>query len=127
MALELDTPWRTWLQDLSGDADPHDRLFCSGCQAPITSRRQITRIDGSHYHRFRNPYGLTFNLGCFRHAPGCVLVGMTSEEHTWFSGFSWQLCLCEECSQHLGWYYQNAQQASFFGLIVDRLLAHNPD
>ena len=100
-------------------------IFCSFCHAAITSRQQQLIMDGQHRHRFTNPRGLHFLIGCFRLAPGCDIAGLPTVEHCWFEGYLWQLAKCSDCGEHLGWFYQDGEADQFFGLIVDKLAEHS--
>jgi hypothetical protein len=78
-------------------------------------------MSGAHEHRFQNPEGYRFHIGCFARAFGCVPLGNPTSEFTWFPGYSWQIELCGGCREHLGWLYQSGSRA-FHGLILDRLV-----
>jgi hypothetical protein len=103
----------------SGLTDEH-YILCSTCKAPITAAEYIITVNGMHKHSFTNPAGITYLIGCFLSAEGCLVYGGPTLEHTWFDGFSWKFSLCSKCHIHLGWYYQK-EANSFFGLILDRL------
>jgi hypothetical protein len=75
-----------------------------------------------HQHAFCNPYGIIFEIGCFRTAPGCGYAGPATEEFSWFPGYSWRLALCSSCGTHLGWQYTAPDKESFCGLILDNLI-----
>jgi hypothetical protein len=101
---------------------PRDELiFCRFCHAAITTKQQVLHQHGQHQHRFTNPRGLHFLIGCFRAAPGCDIAGPPTAEHCWFEGYTWQLAKCSDCGEHLGWFYQNGEADQFFGLIVEKL------
>lgn len=76
--------------------------------------------------RFTNPAGIRFFISCYQQAPGCSLVGRPTQDNSWFGGYYWQLALCTDCNEHLGWYYENRQRG-FFGLIRDRLFEQAGD
>lgn len=123
-----------WL--LEGDAPTHpeaarpiparesDRgrtIVCANCGLPITNEAARISVQEAHEHRFMNPAGLLFHIGCFAHAAGCRVIGPASEEYPWFPGFAWRLALCGGCADHLGWQFQAREGASFFGLRLDHL------
>jgi len=112
-----------FLPDLQESAElPRaDLILCRFCHAAITSQREQLEIGSGHQHRFINPHGLQFLIGCFRLAPGCDIAGLASNEYSWFQGHSWQSARCSDCGEHLGWFYQNGEAHQFFGLIVDKL------
>lgn len=98
-------------------------LLCAHCRHAITQERERIAMGGATEHELVNPHGFRFHVGCFRRAPGCTAVGAATLEHTWFDGYAWRIAQCAQCRTHLGWHY-TAESGSFFGLILDRLLAH---
>jgi hypothetical protein len=96
-------------------------LVCARCRGLVTSRASAISMSGSHAHTFANPHGIEFRIGCFADAPGCLEQGEESGYWTWFAGFTWQVCICRQCGEHLGWLFRSTD-ASFYGLILDRLL-----
>jgi hypothetical protein len=95
-------------------------LVCRRCQRLVTTRRQRMEVQGSHAHRFMNPTGFLYEIGCFSEAVGCLSIGPQSTEYPWFQGFAWRCAHCGGCSVQLGWQFRGANTA-FFGLILDRL------
>ena len=102
-------------------------ILCAACRATITSPQHRIAVNGSHDHRFVNPAGFTFHLGCFSAAIGCTIVGPDNLEYPWFPGFSWRYAMCGACGCHLGWHFRKPDHAGFFGLILDRLQRSAPD
>ncbi|MDX1654007.1 MAG: cereblon family protein [Candidatus Competibacteraceae bacterium] len=100
---------------------PRQPLLCAACRQPVTDAAQRTQRDGSHEHRFTNPHGITFRVGCFRQAPGAAALDPATGQWSWFSGYRWRLTICRSCGVHLGWDYQG-EGDYFFGLILDRLV-----
>ncbi len=98
------------------------RILCRECLHPITRDQERISVDGAHHHTFANPYGIVFEIDCFKHAPGCTPAGPASAEFSWFSGWTWRVALCTACLTHLGWMFQSPGGESFHGLIVDRLI-----
>lgn len=97
-------------------------LVCAACEHPITDRRFAIAMSGRHEHRFMNPAGYLYHVGCFAEAIGCVVVGPASSEYAWFPGFDWRCAHCGGCGQQLGWQFRaRAGGAGFYGLILDRL------
>lgn len=107
-------------------------IACAACLAIITTIERRVAVHGSHEHRFVNPAGLLFHIGCFAEAIGCRIVGPDSLEYPWFPGFAWRCASCASCGQHLGWHFRDASaetsatRSSFFGLILDRLVQPAP-
>ncbi len=96
-----------------------DILYCANCLKPVTDAAQIIEILGSHFHTFTNPAGFVYTIGCFKSAEGCTVHGPRTSEHSWFTGYQWQLALCLNCQQHLGWLFSNGD--NFYALIRSRL------
>ncbi|HET8710394.1 MAG TPA: cereblon family protein [Spongiibacteraceae bacterium] len=101
-----------------------DLILCHFCHAGITTRHQELIISGGHQHRFINPSGTQFLIGCFRLAPGCDISGPATDEFSWFKDYAWQAAHCSDCGEHLGWLYQNGEANQFFGLIIDKLVRY---
>jgi hypothetical protein len=109
-------------RDSQTERGPRRRLRCARCGHVITEAEQRIVVGGSHAHRFANPSGWVYEIGCFRHAGGCAPVGEPDAEHTWFAGYRWQVAVCGQCGGHVGWRYQR-EEAVFHGLILERLTA----
>ena len=106
--------------DLRLLADGQRKLLCAHCEHPITAHADKIEKKGSHDHYFVNPTGRDFHVGCFSRADGCATGGPTTDEWTWFPGYTWQLGHCQECTRHIGWLYRSKTD-SFHGLILDCL------
>jgi hypothetical protein len=102
-------------------------VFCLACDQLITDLGQRIRVQDAHEHRFMNPAGELFHLGCFAEAIGCRVVGPDSWEYPWFAGFAWRFADCGGCGRQLGWSFRSdadtasGAPTSFFGLVLDRL------
>jgi len=96
-------------------------IVCASCGNHITRGSERTTVLDSHEHRFMNPAGLLFHIGCFSHAIGCVVIGPPSLEYAWFPGFAWRIARCGQCHDHMGWHFRSASGVGFFGLRFDRL------
>lgn len=100
---------------------PRRKLRCAACGHTVTDESQRIAVSGSHTHHCTNPAGFTYDIGCFRAAPGCGQVGPQTAEHTWFAGYRWQIAVCGGCGEHLGWRFANSGGDQFYGLILGRL------
>ncbi len=98
------------------------RLLCVACAEPVTTDEYRIQVEGRHSHLRTNPAGFDFEFGCFSEAPGAIVVGEATDEHTWFAGFSWRFSICRGCGFHLGWRFESGSDR-FHGLILDRLEA----
>lgn len=92
------------------ESDFHEILVCAACQNPITTNRERISVNGGHEHRFFNPLGILFLVGCFSEAQGCQAAGPQSREFSWFPGYSWQIVSCSSCECHLGWSFEGPGQ-----------------
>ncbi len=99
-------------------------ILCYRCRQRITSEACRIEMNYRHQHTFTNPAQFRFTIGCFSSAPGCAGTGGLSSEFSWFSGYQWQVILCSNCHEHLGWKFQSPSRR-FYGLILNRLL--NPE
>ena len=95
-------------------------ILCANCGNPITTSGSIIAVDEKHIHKFLNPDGITFEIGCFSSADGCSVLEESTTETTWFEGFSWSGSLCSNCFSHLGWLYESKEN-DFFGLIIENI------
>jgi len=105
-------------------SDDEDYILCRQCLNIITSSAERIEVHGAHQHTFANPHGIVFEIGCFRNVIGCGYAGPSSDEFTWFMGYSWRVAVCFKCLTHLGWLFTSAGHDSFNGLILDRLVDH---
>jgi hypothetical protein len=122
---------RVELDSRLGTADERV-VLCLACDQLITDLRQRIRVQDGHEHRFMNPGGFLFHIGCFAQAIGCRVVGPDSWEYPWFAGFAWRCAHCGGCGRQLGWAFRSGEASSgptsFFGLVLDRLrFAPAPD
>lgn len=115
----------------SKDLDPDERMDedeevervvrCATCDHVVAKAEDRFIKDGREDHVFTNPEGLTFQIACWREAPGCAGFGQESDEWAWFPGWTWQVAVCAGCLTHLGWFFRR-DASSFVGLILDRIV-----
>lgn len=101
--------------------DEYAEIYCKLCGYPVTKIEYMTARQGSHRHVFTNPAGITFEIGLFNEAHGCVNITEPTFEHTWFKGYAWSVSVCRGCGNHLGWFWQGIED-KFYGLILDRII-----
>jgi len=99
---------------------PGHVIVCRACGSLVTTPDAVITVKNHHRHTFINPAGITFQIGCFSSAEGCIVHGVPVTEHTWFPGFAWNYATCSNCGAHLGWFFQRNDKG-FFGLILDLL------
>lgn len=107
------------LKEMVEDTDK-SFVYCRMCSNVIARSSDRIEINGSHDHRFVNPYNIRFHIGCFAEALGCAISGERVAADTWFPGFQWRHATCGDCGQHLGWYFDRADDY-FYGLILNRI------
>ena len=95
--------------------------WCAACQTRIADDEAALEFAGAHRHRFVNPAGVAFEIGCFREAR-CSAEGAPTLDATWFAGFAWTFAHCANCGEHLGWCYDDGAAGRFDGLILARLV-----
>jgi hypothetical protein len=100
--------------------DSSGKIRCRLCEEHITDGQSGIYHNGNHIHCERNPGGHKFRFATYQDAPGCLTIGEASFEHSWFSGYNWQIALCRSCSEHLGWLFSG--NSRFYGLIIDKLI-----
>lgn len=95
-------------------------ITCVFCNHHITDPSKQISVNNSFHHVFANPHGCVFEIGCFSKAKGCISGSIASSEFSWFFGFSWQIGVCDQCSNHLGWIF-SSESNRFYGLILEKL------
>ena len=108
------------VREHEADIDRGKKSRCRSCEHIVTDDGQRIAVDNSHSHHKTNPNGVEYHFQCFGQAPGCDAYGVATAEHTWFTGYRWQIAVCNSCGEHLGWYFRG--EASFYGLITARLI-----
>ncbi|MCB2170099.1 MAG: hypothetical protein KQI78_20750 [Deltaproteobacteria bacterium] len=108
--------------DVQAEAVEERLILCRECLFPITREEDQSAMEGGQQHTFANPAGIVFTIGCFSAAEGCAPVGPSSDEFTWFPGFTWRVGICRGCLAHLGWYFSAPSGTAFWGLILDHLI-----
>ncbi|PZC87217.1 protein cereblon [Helicoverpa armigera] len=80
-----------------------------------------------------NPFGIKFEVVTAEKAR-CDNIGPNQGADSWFPGYSWRICACPHCGQHLGWTFEKTDAAdkhssenikSFHGLILRNILGEN--
>jgi hypothetical protein len=99
-------------------------LVCASCGLPVTKVSEKIDIRGRHDYGFTN-LGYLIQLGCYRHAPGCIGVDRVSHGYSWFRGYAWDIQLCRNCYTQLGWKYIGHED-SFYGLVFKMLREADP-
>jgi hypothetical protein len=101
-------------------ADPGGDWLCAWCHNRIASESDRFQFEGKHEFTFENPERVRFEILTFAETRGCLQSGIPTLDHTWFPGHAWSFCQCDECGQHLGWFYTGPND--FVGLIKPRIV-----
>ena len=111
-----------WLAQQKAREGGGRAIRCARCGQQVSTAGERIEQAGSHEHRFDNPAGIRYRIGCFRRAPGCRRLGEATLAWTWFPGHAWSVAVCIQCATHLGWSYgASGSGDAFYGLILDRL------
>jgi len=100
--------------------DHHQFYVCRQCGYQITAPQWQIAVGESHEHVQCNPFGITFVFGCFSEAAGCGVIGAPQDAHSWFPGFFWRIAHCQQCGEHMGWFFAGNRDP-FFGIILQRI------
>ncbi len=96
-------------------------IVCAFCNHYIADPSDQIQVNQSFRHTFANPHGYIFEIGCFSDASGCKSTSISSNDFSWFIGYSWEIVVCSQCSNHLGWFFSSSTD-SFYGLILEKLI-----
>jgi len=96
-------------------------VLCSVCKSRITKKNEKIEVSGKHIHTFVNPTGVYYNIRCFRTAEGVSIFSGSTDNFTWFPGYSWSVVVCSNCQVHNGWLYDSGKN-SFYGLIDNKII-----
>jgi hypothetical protein len=94
--------------------------LCAWCQNRVANEKARFHYNGKDEFTFRNPQGIRFEIITFSWTLGCQKEGVPTLESTWFPGYAWSYCQCDECGQPLGWCYSGTIE--FAGLIIARIV-----
>jgi hypothetical protein len=97
------------------------KVRCAACQNILSDPSKGIAVSGSHQHSFTNPLGIVYDIAIYQEV-SCLLHGPASDEHTWFRGYTWQIALCPQCHDHIGWYFHNLDANAFYGLILSKIV-----
>ena len=80
-------------------------LHCLHCSMRLADCQDLVQLSdegvGAHYV---NSHGVVHDMLTAKKA-SVHIVGDPEADHSWFPGFSWQICYCRQCRMHLGWLF----------------------
>ena len=100
--------------------DTGNDWLCAWRHNRVANEKDRFTYNGKDEFSFYNPQGIRFAIITFSRTLGCRQTGAPTLEHTWFPGYAWSYCQCNQCGQHLGWYYSS--KIGFVGLIIARIV-----
>lgn len=110
---------------LDKEAAPDNKfVYCIRCSHLLARAGDAIKVSGHHQHFCTNPYGIDFDVCCYRQALGCTISGQPTGADSWFPGYTWRFATCTGCEAHLGWLFETTQVISpehFYGLIAERI------
>ncbi|CAI9267840.1 unnamed protein product [Lactuca saligna] len=98
-----------------------DRVKCKSCQTVIASRSDmlVMSSDGP-LGAYVNPSGYVHEIMTLLKANGLALIGVPSEEYSWFPGYAWTIAYCATCEYQMGWLFtatkKKLKPRSFWGI-----------
>ncbi|MCG8316111.1 MAG: cereblon family protein [Pseudomonadales bacterium] len=100
--------------------EANEVIRCKHCNHIITLPSHLLTIDDKFIHEFSNPAGMTFEVQCYGEASGTTVSGKPTDYYSWFPGYLWQYCYCENCGKHIGWFFSK-EDDQFYGLNIASL------
>lgn len=98
-----------------------DRVKCKSCQTIIASRSDmlVMSSDGP-LGAYVNPSGYVHEIMTLLKANGLALLGVPTEEYSWFPGYAWTIAYCATCEYQMGWLFTTTKKKlkprSFWGI-----------
>ncbi|KAJ0872950.1 putative Lon, substrate-binding domain, PUA-like superfamily, CULT domain-containing protein [Helianthus annuus] len=83
-----------------------DQIKCRSCQTLIANRSDmlVMSTDGP-LGAYVNPSGYVHEIMTLLKASGLALIGVPTEEYSWFPGYAWTVAYCATCEYQMGWLF----------------------
>ncbi|KAG6453301.1 hypothetical protein O3G_MSEX008099 [Manduca sexta] len=129
-----------------GEKNGQELLLCRKCGADVadsfyifskpspgarkTEKQNLFGKQNVTVQTLINPFGVKFEVVTMEKAR-CDNIGPQQGADSWFPGFTWRICACPHCGQHLGWTFESSDKRekdhinSFHGLILANVLGEN--
>ncbi|KAI3677278.1 hypothetical protein L1987_86901 [Smallanthus sonchifolius] len=98
-----------------------DQVKCRSCQTLIANRSDmlVMSTDGP-LGAYVNPSGYVHEIMTLLKASGLALIGVPTEEYSWFPGYAWTVAYCATCEYQMGWLFtatnKKLKPRSFWGI-----------
>lgn len=98
-----------------------DQIKCRSCQTLIANRSDmlVMSTDGP-LGAYVNPSGYVHEIMTLLKANGLALIGVPTEEYSWFPGYAWTVAYCATCEYQMGWLFtainKKLKPRSFWGI-----------
>ncbi|KAK1425980.1 hypothetical protein QVD17_14647 [Tagetes erecta] len=98
-----------------------NQIKCRSCQTLIANRSDmlVMSTDGP-LGAYVNPSGYVHEIMTLLKASGLALIGVPTEEYSWFPGYAWTVAYCATCEYQMGWLFtatnKKLKPRSFWGI-----------
>ena len=111
---------------LPGKASQARAYSCRRCGSRVSSEDDSISVGGHPVRAtYTNPAGIPCEIITFREAENILGADFSTEEDSWFEGYSWRPVACAKCREHVGWSYEavepNLEPPVFYGLLTGAL------
>ena len=112
--------------DKKRSSEDFKHIRCRHCENIIADTNALFSMrQGRTSLVFSNPAGVLFEILTLLYAQNLTFMGTPTSEFSWFSQYSWQVAVCSNCLNHLGWCYHaiyGEEPSIFYGLIRAELI-----
>ncbi|CAK1548380.1 unnamed protein product [Leptosia nina] len=137
------------VSSLSNDLHTQELLLCRKCGTDVVDSYYLFNKLSPGAHKIEkqsmfgkqnvtvqtliNPFGINFEIITSEKAR-CKNIGPSQGADSWFPGYTWQICVCPHCGQHIGWTFTRSDLNTndedqniilFHGLILNNILGEN--
>nr|XP_049697561.1 protein cereblon isoform X2 [Helicoverpa armigera] len=107
-------------------------LCCSSCMTQIARREHLFAMSSEGVHsNYTNLGGYMHDLLTVREVSNVRAAGPSSEEYSWFPGYSWTVAHCRLCAAHVGWRFDatkgRLRPLTFYGICRNYVTPHTDD
>ncbi|XP_058803459.1 uncharacterized protein LOC131671218 [Phymastichus coffea] len=92
-------------------ADPRKIINHLSPAAIVLTNQTLFEQKGVEVQLLKNPVGIQFYSITLLNTK-CAAVNNWQYDFSWYPGFAWKPCICEQCRTHHGWYFEPKDAAS---------------